>query len=153
ELIVEGYLSSLITKAGISKIDTSALQVRGGEFVPDEVEDLMDDDSLVEAACDEIVEYSRNRKAVLIFASGIKHGTHIISILKARHGIDCGFVTGNTQINQRDATLTRFRTGGLKWMCNVNVLTTGFDAPHIDCVALLRPTLSTGLYYQMVGRG
>jgi DNA repair protein RadD len=35
----------------------------------------------------------------------------------------------------------------------VNVLTTGFDAPNIDCVAMLRPTLSPGLYYQMVGRG
>jgi DNA repair protein RadD len=41
----------------------------------------------------------------------------------------------------------------LKYLVNVNVLTTGFDAPNIDCVALLRPTLSPGLYYQMVGRG
>jgi DNA repair protein RadD len=41
----------------------------------------------------------------------------------------------------------------LKYLCNVNVLTTGFDAPTIVCVALLRPTLSPGLYYQMVGRG
>jgi DNA repair protein RadD len=33
------------------------------------------------------------------------------------------------------------------------VLTTGFDAPNVDCVALVRPTMSPGLYYQMVGRG
>jgi DNA repair protein RadD len=36
---------------------------------------------------------------------------------------------------------------------NITVLTTGFDAPHIDLVALLRPTESPGLYYQMMGRG
>jgi DNA repair protein RadD len=153
ELIVQGYLCPLITKAGRTKADTSGLHVRGGEFVPGEVEDLMDNDALVEAACAEIVEHTRSRNAVLIFASGVKHGEHIVSVLKNKHGFDCGFVTGDTPIDQRDAILARFKVGGLKYLCNVNVLTTGFDAPHIDCVALVRPTLSAGLYYQMVGRG
>lgn len=153
ELIVQGYLCPLITKAGRTKADTSGLHVRGGEFVPGEVEDLMDNDTLVEAACAEIVEHTRSRNAVLIFASGVKHGEHIVSVLKNKHCIECDFVTGDTPIDRRDAALARFKAGGLKYLCNVNVLTTGFDAPHIDCVALVRPTLSAGLYYQMVGRG
>jgi DNA repair protein RadD len=74
-------------------------------------------------------------------------------VLKNEHGIDCGFVTGQTPAKERDALLEDLRRGQLKYLCNVNVLTTGFDAPNIDCVALLRPTLSPGLYYQMVGRG
>jgi DNA repair protein RadD len=90
---------------------------------------------------------------VLIFASGIKHGEHIVRVLAQQHGIECGFVTGETPTRERDAVLGRFRRGELKYLCNVNVLTTGFDSPHIDCVALVRPTLSPGLYYQMVGRG
>ncbi len=153
ELIVQGYLCPLITKAGINKVDTSTLHVRGGEYVAGEVEDLMDDDRLVEAACGETVGYTGDRKAVLIFASGIKHGEHIVRVLKEKHGITCGFVTGETPTDQRDALLEQFRAGRLKFLCNVNVLTTGFDAPNIDCVALVRPTLSAGLYYQMVGRG
>jgi DNA repair protein RadD len=153
ELIVRGYLCPLITKAGINKTDFSGLHVRAGEFVADEVESLMDDDRLVEAACGETVGYAGNRNAVLIFASGIKHGEHIVRVLKEKHGIECGFVTGETPIAERDAILARFKAGALKYLCNVNVLTTGFDAPHIDCVALVRPTLSSGLYYQMVGRG
>ncbi len=152
-LIVQGYLCPLVTKAGINKPDVDRLHIRGGEYVAGELEDLMDQDNLVEAACDEIVGYTGNRNAVLIFASGIKHGEHIVSVLKSKHGIDCGFVTGETPSKERDATLVRFKAGGLKYLCNVNVLTTGFDAPHIDCVALVRPTLSAGLYYQMVGRG
>ena len=152
-MIRDGYLCPLVTKAGISKIDTNSLHVRGGEYVADEVEDLMDQDGLVEAACGETVGYTGDRKAVLIFASGIKHGEHIVRVLREKHGIDCGFVTGETQIDERDALLEKFRTGHLKYLCNVNVLTTGFDAPNIDCVALVRPTLSTGLNYQMVGRG
>lgn len=153
ELIVQGYLSPLVTRAGRARADTSDLRVRGGEFVASEVEGLMDQDALVEAACCEIVGYAAERKAVLIFASGINHGEHIVSTLSERHGIECGFVTGATPTRERDAVLNRFRQGELRFLCNVNVLTTGFDAPHIDCVVLLRPTLSPGLYYQMVGRG
>jgi DNA repair protein RadD len=153
ELIVGGYLCPLITKAGKAKADTNGLHVRGGEYIAGEVEDLMDQDALVEAACAEIVEQTWSRNAVLLFASGVKHGEHIVSVLKAKHGIDCGFVTGDTPTDRRDSLLDRFKRGGLKYLCNVNVLTTGFDAPNIDCVALIRPTLSAGLYYQMVGRG
>jgi DNA repair protein RadD len=169
ELIVQGYLCPLVTKAGKARADVSSLHVRGGEYVAGEVEDLMDQDALVRAACAEIVEYTRNRQAILIFASGIKHGEHIVQVLKEQHGIECGFVSGETPDGERDRLIARFRhqewarqlqidfganaSEPLKYLCNVNVLTTGFDAPNIDCVALLRPTLSPGLYYQMVGRG
>ena len=153
ELIRDGYLCPLVTKTSKTRADMTGLHVRGGEFVADEVEDLMDQDELVGAACAEIVALTSNRNATLIFASGIKHGEHIVDVLKRDHGIDCGFVCGETPTAERDEILTRFKGGKLSHLCNVNVLTTGFDAPNIDCVALVRPTMSPGLYYQMVGRG
>ena len=153
ELIVQGFLSPLRTKAGLQKVSTDDLHVRAGEFVASEVEDLMDKDALVESACAEIVEHTKDRSATLIFSSGIRHGQHIVEVLKSKHGVECGFVSGDTPAGVRSGILDRFRSGALKYLCNVNVLTTGFDAPHIDCVALVRPTMSPGLYYQMVGRG
>lgn len=162
ELIRDGFLCPLVSKSGVAKVDTSALHVRGGEFVADEVENLMDQDAIVEAACREIVEYTADRRACLIFASGIKHGRHVVDTLKTKHGLECGFVCGETPTGERDELLARFRgeksdglfpRAPLKYLCNVNVLTTGFDAPNIDCVVLLRPTASAGLYYQCVGRG
>jgi DNA repair protein RadD len=161
ELIRDGYLCPLITKAGRSKADTSRLHVRGGEFVAAEVEDLVDQDTLVEAACAEIVELTSGRQSVLIFAAGIRHGRHVCHVLEERHGLECGFVCGETPDAERDELLARFRHENsglferkpLQYLCNVNVLTTGFDAPGVDCVVLLRPTMSPGLYYQMVGRG
>jgi len=170
ELIVQGYLCPLVTKAGKARADTSGLHVRAGEFVADEVEELMDDNWLVEAACAEIVEHTHDRKAVLIFASGIRHGQHVVQVLKERHGIECGFVSGESSDDERSRLISRFRDQEwirqlqidfgataapkpLKYLANVNVLTTGFDAPNVDCVVLLRPTMSPGLYYQMVGRG
>jgi DNA repair protein RadD len=153
ELIRDGFLCPLISKAGRAKAELSSLHVRGGEFVSDEVESLMDQESLVSSAASEIMEYTADRNACLIFASGVQHGQHIVEVLREQHGVECGFVCGDTPIPERDATLARFKAGDLKYLCNVNVLTTGFDAPNIDCVALVRPTMSPGLYYQMVGRG
>ncbi|HRX85968.1 MAG TPA: DEAD/DEAH box helicase family protein [Phycisphaerae bacterium] len=153
ELIVQGYLCRLRTKAGLIKPDTAKLHVRAGEFVAGEVEALMDEDNLVLSACREIIEFTRERNSVLIFASGVAHGQHIASILQTRHASECGFVCGETLPFERDDTIRRFRSGELKYLCNVNVLTTGFDAPNVDCVALVRPTMSPGLFYQMCGRG
>jgi len=152
ELIVQGYLCPLKTKAGRRKVDTGGLHIRGGEFIAGEVEALMDDDALVRDACDEIVRETRDRHSVLIFAAGVAHARHVQRALDDL-GEECGLVTGETPALERAATLQRFREGALKYLVNVNVLTTGFDAPNIDCVAMLRPTNSPGLYYQMVGRG
>ena len=153
ELIRDGYLCPLRSKASKTRVDTSGLKIRGGEFVASEIENLMDTESRVKAACAEIVEYTKDRNASLIFASGIEHGKHICRILKENHNIECGFVSGESPDGWRKKMLDEFKSGKLKYLCNVNVLTTGFDAPNIDCIVLLRPTMSPGLYYQMVGRG
>jgi len=162
ELIRDGYLCPLVTKAGINKADFGRLHVRGGEFVADEVEALMDADNLVIAACSEIVAHTHNRQSVLVFTSGVKHGRHVARVLAEMSGQEVGFLDGQTPAAERAELIARFRretTTGLlpraplKYLVNVNVLTTGFDAPNIDCVAILRPTMSPGLWYQCVGRG
>ena len=153
ELIVQGYLCPLRSKAGKEKVDTSGLHVRGGEFIGSETEELMDTDARVRGACEEIIEYTRDRHSCLIFASGVDHGRHIADMLRKEHGADCETVFGETPSTERDAILQRFRAGALPYLVNMNVLTTGFDAPNIDCIAMLRPTLSPGLMSQMVGRG
>ena len=165
ELIRDGYLCPLRTKGGAVRADTSGLHIRGGEFIAGEVEELMDQDALVRAACAEIVEQTADRGSVLIFASGVQHGLHVVEELRREHGVECGFICGQTPTAERDHLIARFRRQEgqglfgdscqqpLKYLCNVNVLTTGFDAPNVDCIAMLRPTMSPGLYYQMVGRG
>ena len=165
ELIVQGYLCPLVTKAGRRKVDTSTLHIRAGEFIGSEVEELMDSDELVTAACHEIVEITRARRSVLIFAASVAHAEHVKATLQRMTGQECGLVTGDTPSAERDRMIARFKgekiqanlfgdtASPLKYLANVNVLTTGFDARNTDCVVLLRPTASPGLYTQMVGRG
>ena len=161
ELIRDEYLSPLISKAGTAQVDTTGLHVRGGEFVAEEVERLMDDDGLVDAACDEILQLTADRQSVLIFTAGVHHGQHVQTMLESR-GVECGFVCGKTPARERDEILARFRRDEsgdlfdrkpLKFLANSDLLTIGFDSPCIDCVVLLRPTMSPGLLVQMCGRG
>jgi DNA repair protein RadD len=153
ELIVQDFLCPLRTKAGRRKVDTDGLHVRAGEFIAGETQKLMDTDELVRAACEEIERETTDRHSCLIFASGVDHGKHVAEVLRRDHGAECETVFGETPSAERDAVLERFRAGELPYLVNMNVLTTGFDAPNIDTIAMLRPTLSPGLYYQMVGRG
>ena len=155
ELIADGYLSKLKAKAGSNKPDFDSLHIRAGEYIASEVEAMMDRDLLVHSACREIVDQvgKTSRKSCLIFAASIKHGQHVAKTIEQISGEECGFVDGDLPNLFRDQIIRRFRDGDLRYIANVNLLTIGFDAPNVDCVAILRPTMSAGLYYQMVGRG
>jgi len=164
EMIAQGYLSPLVSRAGRANADLSNLHIRGGEFVADEVEKAMDSERLTLFACGEIIELTKDRKSVLIFASSVKHCRHIAETIEEKSGMECAVVTGDTPADERAEIIARFRGESvqdmfgdakppLKFLCNVNVLTTGFDAPNTDCIVLLRPTNSPGLLVQMVGRG
>ena len=165
EMIQQGYLSPLISRAGRAEANLANLHIRGGEFISDEVAAAMDNEALVTSACREIVELTRDRKSVLIFTASVDHCRHVAEKITAFSGKECAIVTGDTSPGERAEILTRFKgefvpadlfgtpKPQLKFLANVNVLTTGFDAPNTDCVVLLRPTNSAGLLIQMIGRG
>lgn len=106
----------------------------------------------LQAACDEIVARAEDRRSWLMFCAGVEHAQSVETALRAR-GISVACVTGQTPRAERDRMIRDFRDGRLRALTNANVLTTGFDAPRLDMIAMLRPTLSTSLYVQMLGRG
>ena len=165
EMIQQGYLSPLISRAGRTEANLANLHIRGGEFISDEVAAAMDNDALVTSACREIVELTRDRKSVLIFTASVDHCKHVAEKIQAFSGKECAIVTGDTSPAERAEIIARFKgefipadlfgtpKPPLKFLANVNVLTCGFDAPNTDCVVMLRPTNSPGLLIQCAGRG
>lgn len=153
QLINEGFLCPLTNKPAKHQTDTSAIKVRGGEFVTSSMASVFGQVSEVEAACQEIVLQTQSRKSILVFCSGVEHAEQVADILQRFTSQECGTVTGETGPLEREATLRRFSSGELRWLTNCDVLTTGFDNPRIDCVAVLRATMSPGLFAQIVGRG
>jgi DNA repair protein RadD len=152
EGIRDGWLSPLSSKATTARINVEGVAVRGGEFVPGALEDAADDDAVVDATVGEIIERGRDRKSWLIFCAGVHHALHVRDVLCER-GVAAETITATTPSDERDTIVAGFQSGTIRALTNVNVLTTGFNVPAVDLIAMLRPTLSTGLYVQMVGRG
>ncbi|MCC6358083.1 MAG: DEAD/DEAH box helicase family protein [Phycisphaerales bacterium] len=149
ELIAGGFLSPLRTKRAAATASMEGVHVRGGEFVAAEVEERFGD--VVTDAVAEIARLTKDRKSVLIFAAGVKHGQRVTDLLAKAQPRPVEFIDAATL--HREAIIERFKSGATPYLVNVNVLTTGFDATNVDCVAILRATMSPGLWVQMVGRG
>lgn len=151
-LIEQGFLSRLTSKGGHARADLTGVHVRNGEFVAGELEAAVTAGDLVERAVGEALRLSEGRRARLWFCAGVEHAERVAAVLGS-HGIETPVVHAGTPAAERDRVIAAFRDGALSDLANVNVLSEGFDAPHVDCIVMLRPTKSAGLYYQQVGRG
>jgi DNA repair protein RadD len=155
-LIDLGFLVPLISKATATQLDVAGVAKRGGEFVPGQLQAAVDKHPITKAAVDEIVQWGTNaekpRNSWLVFCSGVDHAYHVRDEIRSR-GFSCETITGETEKAERRAIVEAFRAREIRALTNANVLTTGFNAPGVDLLVMLRPTASTSLYVQMVGRG
>lgn len=149
DLIRDGYLCPLTSRAGVSP-DLSSVHVRGGEYIEKELAAAFM--PLVNRTVEDMLERTEGRRAGVLFCVNVEHATAVRDALTER-GESAAMVSGKTKKKERDAIIADFNAGKYRWIVNVNVLTEGFDAPHIDVVAMLRATKSAGLYVQMIGRG
>jgi DNA repair protein RadD len=154
EMIERGYLTPPIQiDAPVASYDFSSLTLQSGRtsFNLKEIEAVLKDQSRVTPVIIEnIVDIAKDRRGVLIFTASIRHAHEILDLLPPGQA---AIVIGDTPSDERAQTLEQFKAQHIKFLVNVSVLTTGFDAPHMDCIAILRPTESVALYQQIVGRG
>ncbi|MFC6670392.1 DEAD/DEAH box helicase [Marinobacterium aestuariivivens] len=152
-LISKGYLTRPETvDASIAHYDFSALMPgRSGEYSERDLNSLLTQyPRVTRAICEQLLVQAESRAGVMIFAATLDHAREITGYLP---GEATALVTGDTPGPEREALIRRFKSRELKYLVNVAVLTTGFDAPHVDLIAILRPTQSVSLYQQIVGRG
>lgn len=152
-MLKQGYLTQPnFVDAPIAQYDFSALSSNAnGEFNSEQVNELLVRYPRVTQAIIEQVEtYAESRKGVMIFAATVKHANEILGYLPDN---SAALITGSTNNADRAELIEQFKQQKLKFLVNVSVLTTGFDAPHVDLIAILRPTESVSLYQQIVGRG
>jgi len=153
ELIDMGYLTPpKIGAPGADGYDTSEMQVNArGQFDKEDVDRAYHGKGrLTSDIVADVVNQARERKGVMFFAATVQHASEVLESLPPELS---AIVTGETKKKERDAILRRFKAREIKYLVNVSVLTTGFDAPHVDCIAILRKTESAGLWAQIMGRG
>jgi DNA repair protein RadD len=152
DLIDQGYLCKLTSKAAKEQMDLTGVKVVAGEYSAKSLSEKLDRFDLTSTICNELIKYKTERKHWLVFAIDIKHAEHISTILDDL-GVTAAYVHSKMRNAERDVVIRLFKAGKIQALINVEALTTGFDYPEIDLVALLRPTKSPVLHVQMIGRG
>lgn len=150
--ISEGYLVPLIPKRTMTELDVTDVGVTNGDYTANELQAAVDKSDVTYQCCREIMEYGAQRRSWLIFAAGVEHAEHVAQCLQTL-GVNAQTVHGKLAKAVRDERVTSFKNKTLGCIVNNNVLTTGFDYPGLDLIGMLRPTTSTGLWVQMLGRG
>lgn len=153
ELIEEGFLTPPVIGAiNADNYETLEMEVNSrGKFDKLDIDRAYHGHGRKTAAIiADVVAQSRDRQGVMIFAATVQHAHECMASLPP--GLSA-IITGKTKSSERDSIIKRFKARQIKYIVNVAVLTTGFDAPHVDVIALLRKTESAGLLQQIVGRG
>ena len=152
DLIDFGYLAPLISKATATSLDVTGVKRSGGDYIGKQLQAAVNKNPITTAAVDEIFAFGADRAGWLAFCSGVEHA-HAVADEMRRRGVGAEAISGDMPKGERSRLIADFKARKLRALTNANVLTTGFNAPHVDLLAMLRPTLSTSLYVQMVGRG
>ncbi|KAJ3366963.1 hypothetical protein GGF32_000024 [Allomyces javanicus] len=164
QMIREGYLSDFLLQTVETTIDLSDVAVASGDFVVGELSRTVNDDvrnNLIVHAWQN-VSASRNgtkgavvvrkRRSTLVFAADVAHVKGLTAAFQ-KAGIEAHGLHGSIDMTTRSRLIDRFRRGAFPVLVNCAILTEGTDIPNIDCIVLARPTRSTVLYQQMLGRG
>ncbi len=152
ELVYKNYLVPLTSKAPKFLLDASGLHKRQGEYIASEMQSKFNTSKNNIAVVRELVELAKERKHWLIFCTGVEHSEAIAEMLNA-YNIPAASLTADASKTEREQKLADFESGKIKAICNVGILTTGYDLPALDCIVFLRSTMSPGLYLQMAVRG
>lgn len=149
----QGYLTHLNPKRTDTEMETEGLRTQMGEYNIAQMQREFDRSELTEMVLTEMLDLSVNRHHGLIFATGVQHVVNVAALLASRFKESVTFVHSKMSGEQKKENIAAFKAGRYRWMVNNGILTTGFDFPGIDVIAMLRATNSPGLWVQMLGRG
>ena len=153
DLIDQGFLTKpVIGEINATGYDTAGLALNSrGQFDAAQVDRAYHGHGRKTAAIvADVVAQASARQGVMFFAATVQHAKEVLASLPPQLS---AIVTAETPKGERDSLIRRFKARDLKYMVNVSVLTVGFDAPHVDMIAILRKTESVGLLQQIIGRG
>lgn len=150
-LVNEGYLTKLFSKPTDLQLDTTTVKESAGDFNVKDLSAHFDRESITNAAIKELLKFSKNYKSWLVFAINIDHADHINKELQS-YNIKSKVLHSRSD-EERHSVTDEFIHGKIQCLVSVGMVTTGFDAPNIDLIVLLRPTKSPVLHVQMIGRG
>ena len=151
DLIKQGWLTRLVGYRIKTETDLTEIEVSDGDFVQSQLQDAVNNPKRNASIVAAYQEICKERKT-LVFAAGVQHAKDL-ALSFTKNSIVTEVILGETPDEERSTILQKFRNNEIKVLINVGVLTEGFDEPSVQAIILARPTKSTLLYTQVVGRG
>lgn len=147
-----GYLAPLVSKRTQLHIDADGVPMLGGEYNMRRLEEHVDKIHITRQAVEELLWWAdqENRNCWMVFATGVNHCEHIVEVMQ-EYGIDAVAIHSKSK-NPGDL-IRDFKAGRYRAAVSMNKLTTGVDIPQIDLIGVMRHTMSSSLWVQMLGRG
>ena len=153
DAIESGWLCPVRQKAVIvDGLDLSRVRTTAGDLNEGDLERVLTEEEPLHRIAQPIVELAGTRKT-LVFCATVEHARQMSEMI-ARYAAEAGrgrstYLHGGSDDLTRSGTLREFAQGGpVQYLCNCALFTEGFDAPHIECVAVARPTKSRAFYSQ-----
>jgi DNA repair protein RadD len=149
EMVELGYLCPLVGVETEIQLDLSGVEKSGGDYVQKQVGDRETEEWLA-AVVKSVHHLAKNRKHVAVYCPTVE-SANLTSEAFNKSGWSSSVVVGGTK--NREEIIGEWKAGETRVICSVDVLTTGFDHPALDCIVVLRPTESSSLWVQIMGRG
>ena len=147
DAIHDGWLCPIEAQMVPLRLDLSGVRIQSGDYAVGDLGDALE--PYLESIADEMAEKCRDRKTV-VFLPLVRTAEKFAGMLNAR-GMRACEIDG--QSPDRAEILADYASNRYDVLCNSMLLTEGWDCPDVDCIVVLRPTKSRGLYAQMIGRG
>lgn len=150
-MVRAGYLCDLRGILVRSNVSLDDLKKQLGDFQEQQLAELVNEDERNALIVQSYLTYSKDKRAIC-FAVNVEHA-HALADTFTACGISSIAIDGKTPQDTRSWALEQFEQGYIKVLVNCELFTEGFDAPYVECIIMARPTLSRGLFMQMIGRG
>ncbi len=151
DMIRAGWLCDLRCVQIKTDISLDGVHTRRGDLAAGELASVINTENRNELIVQAYKEHAPGRLA-LCFTVDVQHAQDLAAAFQEA-GINAVALSGKTPLQERRSVLRQFHSREIEVICNCQLLTEGYDEPAIDCILLARPTKSTVLYTQMVGRG
>lgn len=132
--------------------DTSRVRYNANDFVETDLHRVTNVERLAEVI---VADWQRKTSGLLstVFYAASLTQARMFQQTLADLGYEFPIIAGNTPQLKRIEWLEQFEACELMGLINFGTLTTGWDSPRMQCLVTARPTLSPGLFLQVIGRG
>lgn len=150
--VAQGYLSPLVGASDRIQLDLSDCELIGNDFNQADASRLITDGWLT-SVCKKLDTVARDRKIMAIYTPTIMVAMVVKKKLEKYTDRKVAVLHSKMDQDERQEVYQGLEDGRYNAVTSVDMLTTGFDLPSLDCIVCLRPTLSSSLWVQILGRG